>query len=295
MKYLFSGFVFVAAAFAACQNAEEPLPAYLHIEPFVVQAPGGEGYQEITEGWVYLGPAFSGAYTLPATVPLLGSGASQIRVYPGVKENGLSGTPNIYPFLSYYETTANLDPPGETAIQPVAQYVNDAQYAWALPYTTFEPDAPGDIPLENRDDDAATGYELTADDSQGLPARFGRSVRFAVDTLHPAMEVATEAKPLPSSGEAQVWLEIHHRNDIPFQLWLIGQNPGEPEAYQPVYEFVEQADWNKVYFNLTPFLQESLKQTYRLYFRVFLPTNNQNKYEPQQGEVFVDNLRLLHF
>jgi hypothetical protein len=111
------------------------------------------------------------------------------------------------------------------------------------------------------------------------------------------MEVATElVENLPTNGGQQVWLEMHYRNDLLFELWLLGTDgSGSNELAQPVYQFVPSEDWNKIYFNLTEFLVSLQQQKHRLYFRVALRANSEGILEQTNGEVFLDNIRLVHF
>ena len=63
---------------SACKDQPEAIPAYLEIKPFVVNAEGAAGWQKITEAYVYVNREYLGAYSLPATVPVLAEGASLI-------------------------------------------------------------------------------------------------------------------------------------------------------------------------------------------------------------------------
>lgn len=271
----------------ACSDTSEPIPAYLRIEPFTVNAPGGAAWQKVTEGWLYVNGELLGAYTLPATVPVLAEGESEVLLFPGVKENGILQTPAIYPFLTRFEQTYTLTPPQITPVQPLTAYDDDAVFVWDLARTTFDSES---IPLENRDSDPATGFELVS-----AGAFSGRSVRMAVDTAHRLIEIATNAQVLPTSGGQQVWLEMHYKNDIPFSVWLLGARAGAGEVAIPVYQFNISEDWNKIYFNITGFVANNQQDNYRLFFQTRLPQNTDGSFPALNGAVFLDNLRLIHF
>ena len=111
------------------------------------------------------------------------------------------------------------------------------------------------------------------------------------------MEIVTEqVENLPATAERPVWLELHYRNDVNFELWVLGtDNTNSNELAQPVYQFLPTENWNKIYFNLTDFLISLQQQKYRLFFRVALRKDAQGKFEQNTGEVFLDNMRLIHF
>ncbi len=146
--------------------------------------------------------------------------------------------------------------------------------------------------LENRDADTATTYVLTT-----AGAFEGQSVKMEVNTDHPSIEIVTEVvENLPSTGAQPVWLELNYRNDMPFELWLLGTQGSIPnELPQPVFQFVPSENWNKIYINLTEFLVAMQQDKYRLYFRVNLPKDLNGNYVQDSGTVFLDNLRLMHF
>jgi hypothetical protein len=67
------------------------------------------------------------------------------------------------------------------------------------------------------------------------------------------------------------------------------------ELAQPIYQFANSANWNKIYINLTEFLVAMQRSNYRLFCRVLLQKNVSGQYDQIKGEVFMDNLRLIHF
>ncbi len=273
---------------AACKDQPEQIPAYLKIEPFTVNAVGGADWQKISNVWVYVGDQFLGGYPLPATVPVLASGDAQVTLFPGVRENGIKQTPALYPFLERYEAKVNLTETQTTTIQPSTRYVDNAVFPWSVDRGTFNSSS---IVLENRDADSATAFVLTTDG-----AFDGRSVRMDVDQDHPLIQIATEqVEGLPTTGDRQVWLELHYRNDIPFELWLLGTQGSSGETGQPVFQFLPTENWNKIYINLTEFVVALQQEKYRLYFSVNLPINANGTYARTNGTVLFDNLRLIHF
>ncbi len=277
--------------FSACKDQPEAIPAYLQLQPFTVNAPGGAAFQKITDGWLYVNGEFLGAYTLPAKVPVLAEGQSEVWVFPGVKKNGLLVTPDLYSFMVRHDQDYNLTPGQTTEVKPVTQYDDNTQYAWDLTRSTF--DGIGTILLENRDTDAGKNFQVT---ENGAFGGTGRCLLMEVDTAHALMEIVTEQVELPNQGAKQTWLELHYKNDIPFELWVLGSDGTQSnELSQAVYQFNVSEDWNKIYFNLTEFVVALQQTKYRLFFRAQLPKDNTGKYTKDKAAVRLDNLRLLHF
>lgn len=278
----------VLFAMSGCDEKED-VPAYVRVEPFVVNAEGGAAWQKITEGWFYANGEFLGAYTLPADIPVLAAGEGDIIVFPGVKENGINNTPNIYQFLTRFDQDVTFTPGETVTVAPLTAYDDDI----VIPFGTFERgsfDGSTTIGLFNRDGDNATGFQISTDG-----AFAGKSLLLQVDTAHTLMEVATEKVPLPGTFEREVWLELHYRNDIPFTLWMLGSTNGGSEILQPVFQFSVNAEWNKIYFNLTEFIIKLNEDDYSLLFRAALPKDSNGNYTQLNGSVSIDNIRLVHF
>lgn len=277
---------FVFLAFVACKDASEQIPAYLNIKPFEVNASGGAAWQEITDGWLYVDGVFLGAYTLPASVPVLAEGDSEIILFTGVKENGIEATPNIYPSFSKFTKHYELIPGQSTDVQPVTDYDPSIIYAFGKGRGDF--DGGSFIALENRDSDNAINFELSPDQ-----AFAGNCILMKIDSLHPVMDVATESMMnLPVLGAPEVWLELHYKTDVPFFLYLLS---GPTEKQQPVFQFNVSEEWNKIYINLTGTLVTTQESQQRLFFRLSLPRYSSGKYTQNNGTVRVDNIRVLHF
>ncbi len=286
-KHIYFSAFLAVAVFAGCKDEAEPIPAYLRIEPFVVNEQGGAAWHKITDGWLYVNGEFLGAYTLPATVPVLAEGESEIILLPGVKENGIALTPNIYSFFTRYEVDANLTPPDMTVVQPSTAYDAESIFPWE---GRGDLDGSSTLQFQNIDTDSATTFVLT-----NVGAFAGKSLLMEVDTAHPTIEIATEKATLPATAAQEVWLELHHNNDIPFTLNLLSSTSGGQEIGQAIYLFNETEGWNKIYINLTEFLVSVQQTEHRLFFRVTLPKDDFGKYTDLNGKVMLDNIRLVHF
>ena len=65
----------------------------------------------------------------------------------------------------------------------------------------------------------------------------------------------------------------------------------------PVFQFNStDAEWSKIYINLTDFVAESqAPEKQKISFRVKLPQDNNGAYTALKGNVWLDNIRLIHF
>jgi hypothetical protein len=274
----------LACAFWGC-NKTEQIPDYVRVEPFVVDEPGGAAEHAFSEGWFFAGTNFLGAYTLPGDIPVLAEGSQEILVFPGVKENGITLTPNIYPMMQWHIETKTLTPGSSTTVTPRVSYLPEVSFAWSPARGSF--DSISSVVLENRDNDPTYNFVIS-----NIDGFSGKYMEMKADTAHPIMEVLFEAaKNLPTVQERQTWLEIHYQNELPLQLFLLGQTPGVDDEFIQVFLFNPSAEWNKLYLNLTEYLVFRPHESYRLLLRL----NISDQTSLVSGKARVDNVRIVHF
>lgn len=287
IKYLWT--IFILFAVYGCKDAPEQIPAYLHIDPFVVNEQGGAGWQNIRFAWLYAGTEFLGAYTLPANVPLLKDTSTEITLFTGINENGITSAPDVYYLLTKFVKTVDLKAGKTTNIQPTTRYDPNATILWK-DEGTFDA---GAVIFFDTDGDAATSISVASDSSFS-----GNCAKMKVDTLHPTMTIASQwVNDLPIDGVTQCWLEITYHNDAPFELWILGQggNNGQPNSAQPVFQFSPNNKWKKTYFNLTDYLGTVQNQQFAIQFNLSLPKDIYGKVTQNSATARFDNIKILHF
>jgi len=281
--------LFLAASLLAvlgCNDQPEQIPVYLKINSFSVSAPGGTSWQKVTEGWLYVEGDFLGAYSLPALVPVLAEGEREVTIFPGVLENGIEATPNIYPYLTRFIKKYTLNGGETMEVNPNTDYDANATFAFGLGRGDF--DGGSFITLENRDSDAGLDVMLTEDG-----ALAGKCILMQADTSHPIMDVATEVMmDIPVTGAPEVWLEMSYKTDVTFFLYLLS---GPQQRSNAVFQFNTSEEWNKIYINLTPTLVQFQESQQRLFFRLSLPRSSPGVYTQNSGTVRIDNIRLVHY
>ena len=263
-------------------NPEEPIPGFLYIEPFTLTTdPETEGTNssKITEGWVFVNGDFLGVYSLPALVPVLVEGQAEVRVEAGVKENGVSLTPDINPFYEPYRITLNVAPTQIDTLRPTTSYVNLTRFGFIEDFEDPDTRVFGD---------SIIGGQLFArTQSNAFEGQYSGSLLLTKDT--PLLELATTANwsGLLDRG-VYVYLEVNYRSEAPVIFGIIAPESGNYNRY---YDpgFVPKDGWNKIYFNLAPIIFNSQEEEYQLSFQALLPTGQDS------ARVWMDNIKLVHF
>lgn len=280
---------------AACDivNPAEEIPSYLTVEPIILQtdeATEGSASAKITEGWVFVDEEFIGAYSLPATVPVLFAGERRVRIQAGVHDNGINSVPEIYPFYESYEVTANLVPAETITLSPVVGYQAGVEFAFIEDFEGSK-----HLFMDDRDTNEDTRIEITTEDVfEG-----DRSGKIVLTPENSFIEVATDADQLFSGLQDEqvfVYVEVNYKSDAPVLWGVIGYDDNLLTTPTPVYDpgFNAKAEWNKIYFNFSSILFNEDFANYQFALTAVLPSEN-GTFTTERAEILLDNIKVVHF
>lgn len=278
-------FVILVLFVGSCDLEKEPIPAYIHLEPFIVDVTQGTKKQALNDAWVSLAETgdFLGVYELPATLPIIADGNIDLIIEPGILENGIKVTPNIYKFMTRYETSVDLTPGEIDTIQPLTQY--DPRVIFH-----FQADFEGTNSLDVVIDTSITLETKNFSEQEG--GFEGTSVGFVLDENNPKMEVATsEQMELPTEGDVAV-MEMHYKNEGILQVALLGYEDNNPTPVLTYFFALNpQSSWNKIYIDLTATLiQYGIRfKNFRILFGAQLSS------EQSTSTYLIDNIKVMEF
>lgn len=266
-------------------NRDEPVPAYLYIEPFTFSCDvGTQGYpsEKITDAWVYVNGRIIGVYELPAEVPVLEKGMTDLIISPGIKENGISGNGVIYPFYKAYSLSADLEPDVTDSIHPSTVYATGLDFIYLERFET------------GNSFDAMTGSDAGLDITTN-PADVFEGLRSGAATLYSSIDtllIHTDNNyVLPQAG-GTVFLEMDYKTNINFEIWLTAYTTSYGNIASYALTVTPKDTWNKIYINLTPkldFFQPYSPNDYKLEIRAYKPSSTDT------ARLFFDNFKMISF
>lgn len=278
---------------SACDwiNPEETIPAYVEIAAPSLTTSVGQGTNsaKITEVWVFVDNEFSGAFPIPARVPVLKSGEVTVRVEAGIRENGLRSTPDIYPFYTPFEETVNLVANETVKIAPEITYRTNSQLAFIEPF-----EGGGSIFQTVVTGTAASRMRI----NETQPFEGLGSGEILLTTSDPFVEIATSPRyrDLLSNGNV-VYVEMDYLSDVPLSVGILAYRSGQEDPVAFTYQagFNPSETWNKIYFNLTPVIFSSNAEEFQIVLRAGLPLGEDFTFTQETGRVWLDNIKLIHF
>ncbi len=278
---------------ASCQpdNFGKEIPAFVEIDTFVLrtdQALQGSASEKITEVWLNVDGDFLGAYSLPARVPLLGGGQRQLSLQAGIRDNGISRSPEVYPFYSDFERRLELQPGATLRLSPEISYLGQTRFAFIEDFESGRPIF-GDLQVGNPDN------ELRPVAAGAFEGDFSGRIRLTRES--PVVQLATldRYRDLDGGG-TPLYLEVNYRSDVPVVFGLIGYDDALPTQPNLLVDpgFLPSTTWNKIYFNFTPLLLQADNDAYQVVLQAAIP-REEGDYVMEEATIWLDNIKLVHF
>lgn len=269
-------------SFTGCPADLEMAPAIIVLDGFNFDAgniPGGST-SDITEVWAFNGSVFIGAFPFPARIPVLAAGPTEIRLEAGIRQNGISSTPDFYEFYTPVELTLDLVP-GEAIDLGTRTigYKDNVKFGFIEDFEAdrdrvFINQIRGASALAPQQEVVRTGsfsgkITLTVDDNESL---LSTELSFS-DLL--------DERPY-------VWLEMDFRSEAPTRFGISGNVGFETlRSFDP--GFFPRDEWTKIYFNMSETIFRSEIEDYNFDLNAILPV------DLTEGCVYLDNIKLLYF
>ena len=271
---------------SACDiiNPKENVPAYIYIPSFTftTNVAQGTSSEAITEVYVYANDQNLGTYDLPATVPVIGSGATDIKIYAGIKNNGISSTRIKYPFYKAYETSVNLEPAQTDTLIP--------QFTYMSGIYIYEKDFEGgNFLVENSSNDGTftstnnTDYVFEGDRSGWGHLDAGQTHLYFRDDQHFTWQ----------SGQT-VFLELNYSCNNSFAVGFLSTKGGNLNKTTALTINPSIAgdgltpNWKKIYIDFGYVLQQNAGSSYHQFYIEAIPTNS-----TQPVNLFIDNMKWV--
>lgn len=240
---------------------------------------------------MYINDTYLGTYSLPTTIPVLAEGETKITVFPGIRDNGSSTTPDIYTFYKRYEVTLDLQPDVTTEVLPRTTYEDNAKFRLVEAFESV-----GHAMRADLDENSATNVVISqADAFEGNSSgriTLTRQDSFIVVGTNPLVE-------FPQSG-GTAYVELDYKNDVRMALLLIGLDSRGEVVFQSEFNRIinPRETWNKIYLNFTlDFRNMEIQRnvaSYQLMLRSIIPSEN-GRLILDEADIYLDNLKIIHF
>ncbi len=283
-------FLFVSLLFAGCVK-NNPDPSWLEVNEWTLEnnisITEGELVHDFSDAWVYVDDKLIGVFEVPFKIPLLLSGNSKITLYPTVRNNGISATKKIYPFVEPYIIEANLVQNQTLTINPTTKYYSQTTFRiW-----DFEDG--GNIGFESTPQTTTTIFQSN-DPTIIQPFNGNFFGRVNLDeTSNFWQQISSNFfNDLPQGG-AEVYLELNYHNTVPVVTGVLALEPTTVVSNPNVQlngQNASEVVWKKIYIDLKTIVSGSIDaNAFQLSYDAVLPDTLTS------GQINLDNIKLVHF
>ncbi len=259
-------------------HKDSATPSYVQVNPFVLKidtAAQGSASNNIQDVWLYVNEQPLGAYQLPAKIPIIAEGSSQLLLSPGILKGGITTMHIQYPFYTAYLDTVVLTKSQTTVITPVVKYIDSAKFHLN---ETFE--------------NGSSFLKLMGDTTiyrDNQPSERLWSQWYGKITLTPTndtVEVYTPAFTLPYNSI--VFIEMNYKCDLPITVGLLVNNASGGEKYW-VETLNAHSTWNKIYIDIS----DAVTQEQGTSYGIIIKAGNTIGDITSPQNIYLDNIKLI--
>ncbi len=272
-------------------DKQENAPSFIYIHKFnlnISNSDQGSESEKITDAWVYINDNLEGVYELPAKVPLHYDGIKDLKLYPGIKRNGISADRKKYPFYTVYNIAIDLIPDSIINIFPETFY-EDNLY---IKVEDFED------PNHFFNSVSTSQVDILTLDDQDNETFEGNSGAIDMNSNHYFFEARTDEldfNSFPKNLNIPAYIEMNYANNYPFEIGILHKDASIP-AYQkqalitlvPTFEFNQDIRWNKTYLYIS---DATNFFTVATEFDLYISVLNEN--ELDDIKVRLDNFKVI--
>ena len=243
----------------------------------------GSNSNDIVDAWVFINDQIIGVFELPAKIPILESGQHELKIFAGIKKNGLNGKRERYPFYSTYVKTINLVPDSIISITPEFTYVSNAVF-W----------------IEDFEDPAIKFFQGPTSDANivrtTVPSEVfegGGSGKISLSSSFNFFKMETNETAFdPFPFNTPIYIEFNYKTNVPFGVGIMHKDPsiGGFVTVPPVVYVNPKDQWNKFYVDISEIVNRfSFATDFEIYFSID-KSNVSSGIDPL---VFLDNIKVV--
>lgn len=263
------------------------IPSYIKIDKIEMQTTGSQGSSSsyLTDAWVYIDGAERGAYPLPSTIPLLAEGEHRIKIAPGIKLNGVSGTRVPYPMVEPFEKELDLVKDSIKPLNIRCEYYATTKFALIEDFEDIN--FKFETTINNTADWRPT--HSSTDPSEYIFEGYHSGGGF-LNTEKDYLQIVTKQffEELPKQG-IPVFIELDFYCNTTIVLSVLSYQGGVGESKDLIYLSPTGDQWKKIYINLTSTLSyDQVSDQYK--FVISAAHHSAN----EESIVLLDNFKLLY-
>ncbi|MDR0603220.1 MAG: hypothetical protein LBG80_02820 [Bacteroidales bacterium] len=278
-------------------NPKVEIPAYIYVEKidFIATNTEGTSSHKIANIWVIVNGKDIGTYALPALVPVIANGNTDITIVAGIKLNGLASQRPRYPMYTSYIEKVNLAKGKIDTISPVFHYNEDVTFDILEEFEsaglTFSP-GEGSAPL-NKTQDTSLMFHYPNEMNN-----FSGIIQLPFEDTVYHFEIKTK-EPLhlnANSVKVACFVEMNYCFSEDVEIGVYAHSSSSSVSVPQQYSIcnimgTSNLEWGKIYVNLTDIINSATVNMSMTHFDIYMKCGiSRNK----TGRFLFDNIKVIH-
>ena len=262
------------------EKFEAKIPSYISIPSITLAtdyASEGSASSKITDAWVYINDDLVGVYELPANFPVLKDSLVTVKVYAGIRDNGIAASRARYLMYDPHLEQVNLIPGETIEITANIIYNAEAKFSWLEDF-----------------EGASTSFLYTAGSDtifnrQSVTLKEGNfsGQVYLENEMNFFEAISVPFNDLPIGETVYLELDFITNENIIVGVYLDGEQ----------FAFITlnvSSDWNKICINLKDVLKSKTNSSEVKVF-IGLKEEGGTVFKTDKPEVYIDNVKLVHY
>ena len=265
-----------------------PDPVWLEVHEWTLESnpelstTQGELTHNFTEAWVFVDDKIVGVFEVPFRIPIIKTGNANIKLYPAIKNNGISATKKIYPFVVPYEINAVFVDNGEVIIDPVTHYKSNCLFD----IFDFESANTGFV----NDPNSLTTMQVASDPLISKWGSYGQISLTTVDSMY--VGYTLDYRNYYQGQEVYLEMDYYNTNALITGVLATSSSAGtvNNQNIQLNPQDPSSVKWKKIYIDLKEIISNSPSGAqFRQSFQALLDSGDSS------GDIIFDNIKIVHF
>ncbi len=283
-------FLFVASILLGCNknSGTEGIPSYVKVEKIhLLDNPNpnteeGSLSEDINDVWVRTSNQDVGGFEMPALIPILEEGETNLRMSAGIFMNGISTTRVAYPFYEPFDTVVNLVAGEVISVSPKVKYKDNIELlineTFDFTNTTF-----------TKSSLSAAEYTQTFDEDESFEGAGSVKIVLNKDEKNLRIE-GVEDYDLPIDGR-DMFIELNYKTDVNILLSGFFTDDNGLVVEMGMVGVRPTDEWKKVYVNFTSVMFDNPNI---VSFKPIISAAMPDDYAGDEAVVMFDNYKFIY-
>jgi hypothetical protein len=261
---------------------EATIPAYISVPSITLTtdyATEGSASSNITDAWVFVNDDLVGVYELPAKFPVLKEGDVSVKVFAGIRDNGISASRARYLLYDPHIEQVSLIPGETVEIAANVAYNAGVKFTWL---EDFE-GASSSFLYNSFSDTVFNKQSITVKEGQSSGQIYlEEEMNFFEATSIPYTSI-------PMGGTVYLEMDFITNENI-----FIGVYLDDEQFSYIALNTTDTDEWRKIYINLKDAIRNRINAN-EVKIYIGLKEEGTTFFMNDNPEAYIDNIKLVHY